>query len=93
MVQGAVMLGLAWIFFFLGTIVMIQILIIFIREDRRSRRRFYGRFTDEEDQNRPDSDAIIETYFRFMEQAKYEVNSSGQNYTICQLCNKIFYEG
>ena len=85
------LLILTWIFFGIGAVVLVKIIIIFIKEDRAARRRFYGRFTDEEDLNKPNPDAIVETYFRFLEKFSYEEKT--QDYKICQLCNREFEDG
>ena len=90
-IQGSVLLTLTWIFFGIGAVVLVKIIIIFIKEDRAARRRFYGRFTDEEDLTKPSPDAIVETYFRFLEKFPYEEKT--QDYKICQLCKKEFEDG
>ena len=91
MIQGSVLLTLSWIFFGIGAIVLVKIIIIFIKEDRAARRRFYGRFTDEEDLTKPDPDAIVETYFRFLEKFPYE--EKAHDYNECELCKREFEDG
>ena len=53
--------------------------------------RIYGRFNDEEDLTKPDPDAIVETYFRFLEKFSYEGDK--QDYKLCYICGKEFEDG